>query len=53
MTRIKLSKSTKTEKGQELIIIQQTFVNADIITDKISFFDRLTEPLKYVLNRKE
>ena len=53
ITRIKLSEKAKTETGKELNIIQQISVNAEIVTDKISFFDRITEPFKSLFNRKE
>ncbi|MCP4553486.1 MAG: hypothetical protein GY834_15915 [Bacteroidetes bacterium] len=49
---IKVPGNTKTETGKEINIIQQTTINAEIITDKISFFDRITEPFKNLFNRK-
>lgn len=53
LSLIKIPKDTKTEKGKEINIIQQTTINAEIITDKISFFDRITEPFRTLFNRKK
>ena len=53
VSRIKIASNTKTVAGKELKIIQQTKVNAEIITDKISFFDRITEPFRTLFNRNK
>lgn len=41
------------ETGEKLYITEQTLINADIITDKISFFDRIIEPFGALFNKKE
>jgi len=53
LSRIKISGNTNTVTGKEINIIQQTTINAEIITDKISFFDRITEPFRTLFNRKK
>ncbi len=53
LSKIKIPRNTKTETGKEINIIQQTTINAEIITDKISFFDRITEPFRNLFNRKK
>ncbi len=53
LSEIKIPGNTKTETGKEINIIQQTTINAKIITDKISFFDRITEPFMTLFNRKK
>ncbi len=50
LSKIKIPRNTKTETGKEINIIQQTTINAKIITDKISFFDRITEPFMTLFN---
>ncbi len=53
LSKIKIPENTKTETGKEINIIQQTTINAEIITDKISFFDRITEPFRTLFNRNK
>jgi len=53
LSRIKILENTKTESGQELNINQKTIINAEIITDKISFFDRITEPFRTLFNQNK
>ena len=49
---ITLPKGTRTESGKELHILQQTSINSEIITDKVSFFDRLTKSIKSIVTGK-
>jgi hypothetical protein len=53
ITEIKLITTIITETGKELVINEKIEVNAEIITDKISFFDRILEPFKSLIKRKE
>lgn len=53
LLKIKIPENTKTESGQELIINQKTIINAEIITDKISLFQRIAEPFKSIINHKD
>ncbi len=52
LTVIKLPGKIKTERGKGLNILEQTMINAEIITGKISFFDRMMKPLKSLVNKK-
>lgn len=49
----KLMLKLKTVTGEDIIISSQTLVNAEIITDKISFFDRIIKPFKTLFNEKK
>ncbi len=49
---IKLSGKIKTERGKALDILGRITINAEIITDKISFFDRMIKPFKSLVNKK-
>lgn len=53
LSMIKIPGNTNTVTGKEINIIQKTTINAEIITDKISFFDRITEPFRTLFNRKK
>ncbi|GAB1418447.1 MAG: HlyD family secretion protein [Ignavibacterium sp.] len=50
---ILLPGKTKTESGRTLSIKKEIKVNAEIITDKISLFDRITEPIRTLFNKLE
>jgi len=49
---IKLSGKVKTERGKALDILERITINAEIITDKISFFNRMIAPFKTLISRK-
>lgn len=44
---------TKIESGRTLSIKKEKKVNAEILTDKISLFDRIMEPIKIMFKKKE
>lgn len=46
-------KDTKIESGRTLFIKKETKANAEIVTDKISLFDRITEPIRTLFNKRE
>ncbi len=50
---ILLPEETKIESGRTLFIKKETKVNAKIVTDKISLFDRITEPVEALFNKRE
>jgi len=50
---IVLPEKTKTVTGKALFIRTKTQANAEIITDKISLFDRITEPIRTLFNKQE
>ena len=52
IAEIKLVTPIRTEMGKILVINEIIKVNTEIITDKISFFDRIFEPLKSVIKPK-
>jgi len=49
---IKLSGKIKTEREKALDILGRITINAKIITDKISFFDRMIKPFKTLISHK-
>ncbi len=49
---IKLSGKIKTERDKALDILGRITINVEIITDKISFFDRMIAPFKDLISRK-
>jgi hypothetical protein len=53
MAEIILSDKIKTETGKSLFIKKKTKANVEIVTDKISLFDRITEPIRTLFNKQE
>ncbi len=52
ISKIEIPGKLSDEKGKELDIMQKTSVNAEIMTSKISFFDRMIKPFKSLVNKK-
>lgn len=50
---ILLKEKPKTESGITLSIQKETKVNAEIVTDKISLFDRITEPIRTLIIKRK
>lgn len=50
---ILLKEKPKTETGIALSIQKKIKVNAEIVTDKISLFDRIMEPIRTMFNKRE
>lgn len=48
-----LLEKTKTESGISLSMKKEIKVNAEIVTDKISLFDRILEPIMAIFNKRE
>lgn len=48
-----LKENTKTESGRTLSFRKEIIVNAVIVTDKISLFDRIMEPIITMFNKRE
>lgn len=46
LLKVKLSGMIKTETGEAIEIIKPTKINAEVITGKISFFDKIIAPFK-------
>lgn len=53
LATIKLSADTKTETGEEINILKPTKINAEVITGKISFFERMIAPFKTLVKPKK
>jgi uncharacterized protein YsxB (DUF464 family) len=53
MAEINLPEKTKTASGKTLSIRTKTQANAEILTDKISLFDRITKPVRTLFNKRE
>jgi hypothetical protein len=53
MAEIILLDKIKTETGKLLFIKKETKANAEIKTDKISLFNRITEPIRTLFNKQE
>ncbi len=53
IAQIKIPHNFKTPENEIIEIIDKTEVKAEIITDKISFFDRIIEPFKIIMNARE
>ncbi len=51
LSKIILTNHTQMESGFEIKLHEKVEINTVIITDKISFFDRITEPFKSLINR--
>ncbi len=49
---IVLTRRLQSEKGNEIIIDDKVEVKAEIICGRVSFFDKITEPLKTILQNK-
>lgn len=52
-TEIILQGKTKIESGRILSIKKEIKINAKIVTDKISLFDRIMEPIRTMFNKRE
>lgn len=52
-TEIILQGKTKIESGRTLSIKKEIKINAKIVTDKISLFDRIMEPIRKMFNKRE
>lgn len=50
---ILLKEKIKTESGRTLSIRKEIKANAEIVTEKISLFDRIMEPIKTMFNKRE
>jgi len=50
---ILLKEKPKTGSGTALSIQKEIEVNAEIVTDKISLFDRIMEPIRTMFNKRE
>ncbi|MCK9449849.1 MAG: hypothetical protein M0Q41_12850 [Bacteroidales bacterium] len=48
-----LSDKIKTETGKSLFIKKETKANAEIVTDKISLFDRIMGPIRTLFNKQK
>jgi len=48
-----LSNKIKTETGKSLFIKKKTKANVEIVTDKISLFYRITEPIRTLFKKQE
>ena len=53
IAQIKIPYNLKTPENEIIEIFDKTEVKAEIITDKISFFDRIIEPFKSIMNARE
>ena len=53
MAVINLPEKTYTETGKTLFVRLKTQANAEIVTDKISLFDRIAEPVQTLFNKRE
>ncbi len=52
IAKIKQKGVLKTTENETIKLSDETEVKAEIITDKISFFDRIIEPFKNIMNAK-
>ena len=50
---IKLSNKIKTETEKSLFIKEKTNANAEIVTEKISLFNRIIEPIMSIFNKRK
>jgi hypothetical protein len=50
---IKLSNKTKTETKKSLFIEKVTHANAEIVTEEISLFNRIMEPIMSIFNKRK
>ena len=53
MVEINITEKTKTETGKTLSIRTKIQADAEIVTDKTSLFDRITEPVRTLFNKRE
>ncbi len=53
LAKIYITTSLKTTKNNKIKILSPTEVRAEIITEKISFFHRIIEPMKGILRNKK
>jgi hypothetical protein len=53
LSMIILTNETQMESGVEIKLNEKLEINAVVITDKISFFDRVLEPYRSLIKRKE
>ena len=53
IVQIKIPHNFKTSENEIIEISDITKIKAEIITDKISFFDRMIEPFKNIIDAKE
>ncbi len=53
VAQVKILHNFKTPENEIIEIIDKTEVKAEIITDKISFFDRIIKPFKNIMNERQ
>lgn len=53
VAQVKILHNFKTPENEIIEIINKTEVKAEIITDKISFLDRIIKPFKNIINARE
>jgi len=51
--KIKMTEQLKTSDNETINLYETTNVKAEIITEKISFFDRIIKPFKDILNARD